>query len=185
VGFQVEGQFDITLGDGLDRKLALRAESYIRNAILFLWKRFDKSVDSIQDRTQCKRATEGPRKTADGSFDVAIPRSKCKSKECNNANFFRSNLGLLKAVRAKLEKLSQEPGKAKLTEELEKALKKLTVGINDPSSLYDYNTCVGIGDIWLHLESAAAGVTNFATTNNKESEILCPIFSLTMRQPRK
>lgn len=91
VGYQLDAQMEVTMGRGIDRELAMRAESYIRNAIPFLWKRFDKSVASIRDGTQCKRATEGPRKTANGSFDTAIPESKCKNKECNNANFFQSN----------------------------------------------------------------------------------------------
>lgn len=185
VGLQVQDQIEVTLGQGSDQKLALRAEAYIRNAIPFLWKRFDESVDSIRDGTQCKRATEGPRKTANGSFDVAIPQSKCKTKECNNANFFQSNLLLLKTLRDKLQQLSQEPGKTKLTTELEAVLKTITTSITNPASLYDYKTCVGIGDLWLHLESVVAGVKDFATTNYKESQILCPIFGLTMRQPEK
>src|SRR5262249_44816466 len=35
VGFQIQDQIDVTLGEGADRKLALRAESYIRNAVPF------------------------------------------------------------------------------------------------------------------------------------------------------
>lgn len=185
VGFNIQDQIEVTLGEGFDRKLALRAESYIRTAIPFLWKRFDKSVDSIRDGTQCKRATEGPRKKANGSFDVAIHQSKCKTKECNNANFFQSNLPRLKALRDKLQQFSQEPGKTKLTEELKTVLQTITAAIGNPGSLYDYKTCAGIGDVWLHLESAVAGVKDFATTNYKESEVLCPLFGLTMRQPAK
>src|SRR5260370_234484 len=42
VGFQIQDQIEVTLGEGADRKMALRAESYIRTQIPFLWKRFDK-----------------------------------------------------------------------------------------------------------------------------------------------
>jgi hypothetical protein len=183
LGLNVQGQIEATLGEGIDRQLALKAESYIRNAILFLWKRFDKSVRSVQDRTQCKRATEGPRRTTNGGLDVAIPHSKCKARECNNANFFRSNLPRLKALRDKLRQLSQAAGGTKLTKELETALKQIEAGITNPSSFYDYQTCVSIGDVWLHLEAAVAGVKDFAPTNDKESQVLCPIFGLNMRQP--
>ncbi len=185
VGFQIQDQIEVTLGEGSDRRLALRAESYIRNVIPFLWKRFDKSVDSIRDGTQCRRAIEGPRKTANGSFDTAIPQSKCRNKECNNANFFQDNLPLMKRVRDRLQQLAGSADKSKVTEELKKALAKLTAAINSPSTLYDYKNCVGVGDVWMHLECAAAGIKDFATTNYKESEVLCPIFGLTMQQPAK
>src|SRR5437867_1445229 len=36
VGYQVNGQIVVIEGEGVDRQLALRAESYIRNAIPFL-----------------------------------------------------------------------------------------------------------------------------------------------------
>lgn len=183
VGFQIQDQIEVTLGEGSDRKLALRAESYIRNIIPFLWKRFDRSVNSIRDGTRCRRATEGPRKTANGSFDTAIPQSKCKNKECNNANFFQSNLPSMKRVRDRLQQLAEGADKSKVTKELTKALEKLTKAISTPSTLYDYKNCVGVGDVWMHLECAVAGIKDFATTNYKESEVLCPIFGLTMRQP--
>jgi hypothetical protein len=185
LGLQVQHQMEVQLGEGIDRQLALRAESYIRNAILFLWKRFDASVDSVRDGTQCKRAVEGPLRTAKGTFDVAIPQSKCKTKECSNATFFQSNLPRMKALRDKLQQLSRAAGKAKLTEELEVALKTISAAITNPGSLYDYKACVGIGDVWLHLECEVAGVKDFATTNYKESEILCPIFGLALQQPAK
>jgi hypothetical protein len=183
VGLHVQTQIEVSLGEGIDRKLALKAESYIRNAVLFLWKRFDKSVHSIRDGTECKRATEAPRKKSSGSFDVAIHESKCKTKECNNANFFQSNLPILKALRDELQQLSNEAGKSKLNAELEAALKTIKAAMTNLDSLYDYKTCLSIGDVWLHLESAKAGVRDFATTNYKESEVLCPMFGLTMRQP--
>ena len=182
-GYQIQDQIEVTLGEGSDRQWAVRAESYIRNAILFLWKRFDMSVDVIRDGTKCMRATEGPRRTADGSFDVAIPQSRCKTRECNNANFFRENLPLLKKLRDGLEAMKQKAGPPQLTKELETALKHLTAAINNPSSLYDYKTCVGVGDVWMHLECIVAGVKDFATTNYKESQILCPILNLTMQHP--
>ncbi|HJT76147.1 MAG TPA: hypothetical protein VJ739_03005 [Gemmataceae bacterium] len=183
IGFRIDEQVEVILGEGIDRQMAIKAESYVRNAIRFLWKRFDKSVDSIQDGTQCKRAVEGPKPKADGSFEVSIPRSKCKTKECNNANFFQSNLPLLKRLRDELQRLSQEAGRTKFTEELDAALEHVTAAISNPSRLYDYENCIGVGDVWLHLECVAAGVKDFATTNYKESQVLCPMMGLTMRQP--
>ncbi len=182
VGHQVSEQMEVKEGQGYDRQLALRAESYLRNAILFLWKRFDKSVASVRDGTQCKRAIEAPQKTGDGDFDVSIHKSKCKTKECNNANFFQSNLPLMKSLRTRLEQLSGA-SPSQMTLELKTVLEKLKTAISNPSNLYDYKNCTGLGDVWLHLECAVAGIKDFATTNYKESQVLCPVMNLTMHQP--
>ncbi|MBM4070490.1 MAG: hypothetical protein FJ271_16270 [Planctomycetes bacterium] len=135
------------------------------------------------DSTQCKRATEGPKKTAKGSFDTSIRQSQCKTAQCNNANFFQSNRPLLKRLHAKLQKRNTIGSKTELTPELQTILEALASAIKNPHSLYDYRTCVSIGDVWLHLESKVAGIKDFATTNYKESEILCPSFDLQMRKP--
>jgi hypothetical protein len=182
-GFNLSGQLEVTEGEGIDPPLAIRAESYIRNAILFLWKRFDKSLDSIRDGTRCQRAIEGPHRNRDGTFDVSIPRSKCKNGECNNANFLQANLPLLKRVRDRLQKLGEGAEKSQVTDELKTALEKLTVAIRNPAAAYEYKNCTGIGDVWIHLESSVAGIKDFATTNYKESQVLCPVMGLTMRQP--
>jgi hypothetical protein len=183
-GFHIKGQIEVALGEDLDRKLALRAETYIRNAILYLWKRFDKSVQAVQDGTRCQRAVEGPRRRKDGSFDVAIPESRCRNRECDNANFFQSNLPLMKRVRDELDLLGAGDGE-KLTDELEASRAELRAAIGNPSRLYDYKACVGVGDVWIHLECRAAAVPDFATTNYKESEVLCPLFGQTMHNPAK
>jgi hypothetical protein len=184
LGFQINQQIEVTLGEELDRKMALRAESYLRNAIVSLWKRFDKNVDSITDKTECRRSLEGPRLKGNGRFDASIPESKCKTKECNNANFFRAHLPLMRKVRDQLEQLRAQKSK-KLTRELEVALDSLKAAISNPAGLYDYKACAGIGDIWMHLECLTAGVKDFATTNYKESEVLCPMLGLTMQNPAK
>lgn len=183
VGYQVDGQKEVTEGEGTDRQLAMRAESYIRNSILFLWKRFDNTVASIRDGTECRRAIEGPQRTGDGTLDVSIPRSKCRNKECNNVNFFRSHLPLMKKLRDRLQQLEAGEDKLKVTDELRRAREMLTTAIDNPSILYDYRNCAALGDVWIHLECVAAGLKDFATTNYKESQVLCPEMGLTMRQP--
>src|SRR5262249_3723782 len=140
-GFKLDAEdneMDATLGEGLDFKLAMRAESYIRNAMLFLWKRFDKSVASIRDGTPCRRASEGQRRTSPGDFDVSIPASKCKNRECNNANFLQSNLPLMKRLKDAIQQLSEGADKSKFTSELKKSLEKLTAAIANPFTVYDY-----------------------------------------------
>lgn len=91
----------------------------------------------------------------------------------------------MKRVRDRLQQLAGSADKSKVTKELKKALEKLTTAISTPSTLYDYKNCLGVGDVWMHLECATSGIKDFATTNYKESEVLCPIFGLTMRQPAK
>jgi hypothetical protein len=171
----------VALGEDLDRELTMKAESFIRNAIRYLWKRFDSSVDTILDRTECRRAAEGPRRTPAGDLDVSIPQSRCRDKRCNNANFLRSKLPMLRTLCTELERVKN--GGGVLTEELEAILKTLRSIEGDLDKAYDYKTCLAIGDVWLHLESLAAGVKNFGTTNYKESQILCPILGLQMKLP--
>jgi hypothetical protein len=60
VGLKVDDRIEVTIGDSLDVKLSLQAESFVRNGIHFIWSRFDKSVDSVTDKTECKRAVEPP-----------------------------------------------------------------------------------------------------------------------------
>lgn len=118
---------------------------------------------------------------ADDTFDVTIHESRCRNKECNNANFFRENLPRLRGLRDLLQELANN-GSDKMTAELRDGLEELTIAIDDPASLYDYNSCAKIGDIWIHLECLAAGIRDFATKNYKESQVLCPAFGLTMRK---
>ena len=72
-----------------------------------------------------------------------------------------------------------------LTRELEQALDAMQKAFNNTTTLYDYQTCLKIGDIWLHLESVAAGIEHFCTTNYRESELLCESLGLKMRDPNR
>jgi hypothetical protein len=187
IGFEIDEEVVVGTGEGLDHNLALRAESYIRNAILILWKRFDRSVGSVLDRTKCQRAAEGPERKGNGTVDVSIAQGRCKNQQCENANFFQSHKPELRKLLRILEQLSQAPGGAgpELTDELKTALEGIKAALNNPSRLYDYKACCALGDVWMHLECMAAGIKDFATTNYKESQVLCPAFGLTMRTPDK
>jgi hypothetical protein len=181
VGYKLRRNIEVTLGEDLDHELTIKAESFIRNAIRYLWKRFDTSVDTILDRTECRRAAEPPRLNSEGDLDVSIPQSRCKDKRCNNANFLRSKLPIIRNLCQALEKIKS--GSSDLTEELEAILKTLRSIEHDLDKAYDYKTCLAIGDLWMHLECLTAGVRNFGTTNYKESQILCPILGLEMKLP--
>ena len=122
---------------------------------------------------------EGPLKKPTGELDVSIPHLRSRSKECRNANFFRENLPAIKKLCAGLEKIKREGGA--LTEELERALQTLRNAEANPGRLYDYKTCLSVGDVWIHLEAVVAGAKTFATKNYKESDILCPLLKLTPR----
>jgi hypothetical protein len=57
----------IEVNGPIDEQLAMRCETYIRNSIISIWKRFDKSVHSVVDRTQCalqRRPQEDSDRTA-------------------------------------------------------------------------------------------------------------------------
>ncbi|OAI47170.1 hypothetical protein AYO44_09970 [Planctomycetaceae bacterium SCGC AG-212-F19] len=181
VGHRVDGRAEVSVGSGVDETLTLQAESYIRNGIRSIWKKFDRSVDSVLDKTECKRATEAPRVMPSGEVDASIPESQCRSKECNNANFLRSKLPTIRKMCDELEKIKHRGGT--LTDELEEALKTLRSAEGNFDRLYDYQRCLAVGDVWIHLESLAAGIKSFATTNYKESQVLCPIFGLEMKPP--
>lgn len=183
VGYKAGYHFEVKQGEDLDEKLALQAESIIRNAIRYLWKRFDKSVGAVLDRTECRRAREAPQVTPSGDVDVSIPESRCKERRCNNANFLRSNLPLIRKLGVELDTLKSKGGE--LTSELETMLSTLRQIERDLNKAYDYKTCVAIGDLWMHLECLASKVKNFGTTNYKESQVLCPILGLQMRLPPK
>src|SRR5207248_470402 len=105
VGQQTGNQIEITLGSDVDKKLALQAQTYIRNGIRFIWQRFDKSVDSVADATGCQRAKEGPYLKRSGSLETGIPQSRCRNRECRNANFFREKRPELLQLCQELEKI--------------------------------------------------------------------------------
>jgi hypothetical protein len=176
VGHRVSGTQEVTPRSGIDERLTLQAESFIRNSIAYIWVRFDKSVHSVFDKTECARAREAPRVTKSGGIDASIPAKQCKQKECNNANFLRSHLPAIRRLRDELEKRETEG--ALLTSELIKAITVLREAEGKWDSLYDYQKCLDIGDLWIHLESLSGGIKSFATTNYKESEVLCPLLDL-------
>jgi hypothetical protein len=170
-------------GDDADRIWAVQAESYIRNAITSLWIWFDKKVDHVADQMKCQRGREGPKKTHGGAFDLRVQESQCKNRECNNANFFRVNKGRLRRL-ATFLRTARGSG-TELTDEIEKALAAIEAALKHPDRLYDYNRCLALGDVWIHLECVAAGIRDFATTNYKESQHLCPAMGLNMKLPQQ
>ena len=169
------------VGDNLDIVLARRAESYLRNAIRRRWVWFRKRLDSLADGLQCQRGTEQPIENSDGSIDVSIRQSACANRECNNANFFQAWRGKLTELVTTLKNL-ESSGK-ELTGEIEKAIEAIEAAFKNPGRLYDYNRCLVLADVWIHLEAVAAGITNFGTTNYKESDLLCPPLGLKKREP--
>jgi hypothetical protein len=164
-----------------DEQLTMQAESYIRTNIIFLWHWFDRSVDHVYDSTRCARAKEGPKRGEGGDMIVQIPESQCRKVECNNANFFHSNMPTIRRLCNSLDKL-QRAG-VRLSDELLTARTQMREALENPARLYDYANCVDIGDVWHHLECVASGIKDFATTNYKESQHLCPILDLRMKQP--
>ena len=165
----------------LDEQLAQRAESFIRTNILFLWFRFDKSVDHVYDSTECARAKEAPKQSKDGNVSVQIPESQCRRAECNNANFFHSQMPTVRRLCEALDLL--EKSGTELSGELLSARSQMRKALSSPDRLYDYDNCLEVGDVWHHLECLVSGIRDFATTNYKESQHLCPILELRMRTP--
>jgi len=76
-----------------------------------------------------------------------------------------------------------EAAGTELTDELKKAVAAIEKADRNADRLYDYAKCLEIGDVWIHLEALAQKIKEFATTNYKESSILCPILGLNMRCP--
>ncbi len=180
-GYDVNSGLQVSVGDEVDSIQAERAIAYLRNAIRTVWMTFPKLMDARPaEGTACRRAQEGPTARRDGSFDTSIRQSACRSRQCNNANFFLSRRADVRKVVIALERL----GDAALTGELKNILKTAKRALQNANLLYDYTTCMALGDLWVHLESVAAGVTHFATTNVKESARLCPTLSLTMVNPQ-
>jgi len=169
------------VGSNIDLVIARRAESYIRNTIKRRWLWYRRTIDSLVDRMNCQRGKEQPVENADGSIDTSVHESACKNKGCNIANFFREQMSRLKKLLADLKKAKTTNGQ--LTDELEDAIRSIEAAIKDPTRLYNYNRCLELSDVWIHLESVAAGISDFGTTNYKESDLICPSLGLTKRQP--
>lgn len=181
IGWKTREEVEVRAGDDADQQLRMRADTYIRNAILNLWYRFETSVDSVPNEMGCKRALEGPRRKRNGAIDVTVHEGSCRNRTCNCGGFFQSRLRLIRRLCSQLENVELNGGK--LTPELTKALAMMNRALSNRSVLFDYQSCLAIGDVWIHLECVAAGVRDFATTNYKESELLCRILNLEMRSP--
>jgi hypothetical protein len=178
---QATANQEVVADSSTDRQLTLKAKAYLRNAIRYIWARFDYSVDTVVDHMRCQRATEGPKKVGDLTFDVSIPESKCANRECRNADFFREHLPRIREICTELERMKNSG--EELTPELKTILDALRLAETDPGRLINYKNCLAVGDVWIHLESKAANVRDFATRNYKESQVLCPILDLQMHQP--
>jgi hypothetical protein len=181
LGHRVSGVQNVEIGGTSDGVLKDQAEAFLRTNIVYLWKRFDKSVDALLDRTECARAREAPRLTASGAVEVTISESLCRNHRCNNANFFRSYLPLIRRICDGLD--TQERRGIPISEELKRAREEMRLALSDPVRLYDYGNCLRVGDVWMHLESVAGGIQDFVTSNYKESQYLCPIMGLNMKNP--
>jgi hypothetical protein len=181
LGQKIESGSIVDVGVELDEQLAMQAESYIRTNLIFLWHKFDQSVDGLSDKTECARAKEAPRRTKAGVMLVEIPEGSCKKRECNNSNFFHSNFPTIKKICAELDAL--EVRGVELSRELMNARDEMRHALKDPTRLYNYDNCMSVGDVWLHLECLVSGIEDFGTTNYKESQHLCPILGLNMKQP--
>jgi hypothetical protein len=180
VGMKVDDVQAMSDGGTADELLTLQSISFIRINILFLWKRFEKSVDTLLDKTKCSRAKEVPKKDEKGNVLVPIRESLCGNEECSNVNFFRNQLPMIRKTCARIDELEKE-GKA--TQELKEARNELKRAMTDQIRLYNYKNCLKVGDVWLHLECLASGIKEFGTTNYKESAHLCPVMGLNMRNP--
>ena len=171
-----QARIQIELDQNADEILASRAISYLRNALRSAWRRFSKSADSIVNKINCRRALEVPVERPDHSYDLTVHQAACRNKECSNANFFREQGSMMMALKRSLEGTPEKF----MTAELKTALKTIELALGSPHKLYDYNTCLGLSDVWVHLECAVAGMKNLLTTNYKESQVLCPALGVRM-----
>ena len=175
------GEQEVEIGGKLEEILTLKSMSFIRTNIFFLWKKFEKSVDTLLNQTNCARAKEEPKKDDNGNVIIQIRESLCKTMECNNVNFFTEHLPLVRKVCDEIDRLEQA-GQV-VSQELKKLRDELRLAMTDKTRLYDYKNCLNVGDFWIHLESLAANIKDFATTNYKESQHLCPSMGLSMKKP--
>lgn len=171
-------EFESSTGDEQDQQLTLQAEAFLRNAIEYCWHRYAAIVLSVVNHIDCRRGEEAPRRTRSGGFDVAIPKTECSKRSCGNKVFFQERMNLVRSLQKRLRENSNE-----LTDELRAALDVLdeVLARGKLHHLYDYNKCVTLGDVWVHLECVASGIKEFVTTNYKESDILCPMLDLEPR----
>lgn len=182
----VQRELDTTIeleqGDSLDVALTIQAKLYIHNAIEYLWYRFDEDFDSIVDNMQCKRVLEEPVRKASGKVEVCNHHSKCRSMTCNNVGVFQSHLTRIKGLIAALRAM-QAVGDPLLTGEMVKMIEAYDAYTKNKVFLYDWGKCVGIGDLWIHLDSIQSGSTALITRNYKESNVLCKLLGIELVLP--
>jgi len=182
IGVNIEDEVSWEEGESFDSSIAESAELFIDNSIEWIWARFDTLVDTTVDQMKCARAAEGPKRSRTNRLDVTVHELKCRDRTCNNANVLRSMLPKIRELLNKLE--THRHGKL-WTDDLEEAYNELTEAVKNPSRLYDYQNCLAVGDVWIHLECLKAGARKFVTSNYKESQILCPALQLEMINPRE
>ncbi len=76
---------------------------------------------------------------------------------------------VIRIVCAKINQLEKrgEP----VSEELKTARDELKLALVDRERVYDYQICLKIGDIWLHLESLVAGIKDFGIYRIKARKV--------------
>jgi predicted nucleic acid-binding protein len=173
---------EFTEDSSIDVELSRRGATFIRNAIPALWRQFDRMVDKVADATRCQRATEKPildPKT--GTYDLRINERKCREGKCNNADFLNSQMPLVRQLMDRLREM--ERSGVEITAEIKKCLAALEEAMLKPTYLHDYDNCLAVGDLWIHLECVHEKIATFITTNYKESRVLCPVLGLEMVVP--
>jgi hypothetical protein len=168
------GSFDLVTERSSDELMAQKAIAILRVALKSAWRRFAHNIDTVVDALKCQRAQEQPREKAGGGYDTTVHESACRDRGCEVANFFRSQGSELKRVRRTIERLEGE----NRTRELEDILETIDLALPNASRLYDYQTCLKMADLWIHLECLRAGSKRFVTTNYRESRVLCPTLGL-------
>jgi hypothetical protein len=185
IGLEINRSMDCLIGNDLDQTLRIRAEAYIRRSVMFAWHRFNKSVTSVTDQTECARAREAPKVDREkGTVENAIREGRCKNRECKNVSFFNSKMPNIREICSALDNLERQG--VRLTKELTNARSEARAAMAGQTTidrLYDYNNCLKLADVWIHLECLSSGVRDFFTTNHKESEHLCPSLKLTQISP--
>ena len=191
LGRSVDQAIEVRRGEGVDRQLGLQAESFLRNALRYGWKRLEHLSDSTADKLNCQRGKEPPVLGGDGSVDAHVPEGKCADKRCNVANFFLSNLPLIRKVAGQIRQLREEDRREnreemerRATDELLTIADQFDATERNPARLYNCNACLKFADLWIHLECLAAGAKDLATTNYRESQVLCPGLGIQMHLPQ-
>jgi hypothetical protein len=180
----VDTSIEVKKGDSLDAQLKEQALTFIYNAIEYLWLRFDHEVDSVVDNTECRRVREAPERQESGKVTVRNQRSQCRSMACNNVGVYVAQMPRLRRLVEKLRKM-EASGDDRMTAELREIVSTYDFVASNRNRLFDFNRCVGLGDLWIHLEAVQTGAEAMITRNYKESTVLCESLNLAMVDPSK